>query len=58
MSDSLRVSISVGHTNVAPGARHEATALREFDVSLRYRNVLIAMLEHDRRFENHRLLPV
>jgi len=41
MSEILRVSISVGHTNRHPGARHEATSLREFDVSMRYRNVLL-----------------
>lgn len=52
MSGVLRVSVSVGHTNRCPGARHEATALREFDVSKRYRDVLLAMLEQDRhRFD-------
>lgn len=47
----MRVSISVGHTPGAPGAVHAGTRLREYDVALRVRNVLLALFEHDRRIE-------
>lgn len=53
----LRVSISVGHTESHPGAIHAGTNLKEYDVSLRYRHGLLALLEHDRRFDVYQVMP-
>lgn len=53
----IRVSISVGHTVAHPGAVHQGTNLKEHDVCLRYREVLFALLKHDRRFDVVEVLP-
>lgn len=49
--EPFRVSISVGHTHEAPGAKHEGTNLKEYNVCVDYLDVLVAVLGPDRRFD-------
>lgn len=57
MAEKFRLAVSVGHTPEIYGALNKGTNLKEYDVCMRYRAPLLALLEADTRVVEFAVQP-